>query len=151
MLCSGKDIAIYDSIAMPHATICRIKCAHIIKKGSRCQKCALYRKNLNSMCSRYRSCQSETSNRTAASSHINYKYLSTQEKIMCLQNLHKENRSTRKKLGNLERRVANVISDKGVPLEPELNSDLQQVMLDEEQSVLPQYSPGLFPYVFWKQ
>ena len=133
------------------ATIRHIKCAHIIEKGSRCQKCTLYIKSLNSMCSRYRSCQSETSNRTAASSHINYRYLSTPEKIIRLQNLHKENRSTRKKLGNLERRIANAIADKGVPLEPELNSDLQQVMLDEEQSVLSQYPPGSFPYVFWKQ
>ena len=108
VLCAGKDIAVYDSIAIPHATIRRIKCAHIIKKGSRCQKCTLYTKNLNSLCSQYRSCQSETSNRTAASSHINFKYLSTPEKIICLQNLHKENQSTHKKLRNLERRVANV-------------------------------------------
>ena len=71
--------------------------------------------------------------------------------MLYLQNLHKENRSNHKKLGNLERRVANVISDEGVPLEPELNSDLQQVMLDKEQSVLSQYPPGLFLYVFWKQ
>ena len=100
--------------------------------------CTRYGISLNSLCGQHRSCQSETSSRTAASSHINYKYLSIPEKIIRLQNVHKENRLTRKKLENLER-IVNVISRRGVRLEPELNSDLQQVMIDEEQFVLSQY------------
>ncbi len=115
----------------------------------RCQKCTDYRRTLNAMACRV--CQSKSTDRTAPSSHTNYRYLSSPEKNDRLRQLHQENRSAHKKIERLKAKLADVIAKRGVSLESETTSDLHQVMQDEEQQALSKFPPGSFQYVFWQQ
>ncbi len=87
-LTGTRVVASYDSRALPVPTIRHSECALVVaKEGSlRCQKCTDYRRTLNGMASRV--CLSKSAERTAPSSHTNYRYLSSPEKVDRLRQLH---------------------------------------------------------------
>ena len=119
------------------------------KDHTRCNQCVTYRRSLAVMASRHslqRSIQ-----KTAPSSHTNYRYLSSPEKIDRLRQLHQCNRSVQKKLCRLKARVAEMISTTNVQLDVETTSDLCAIMELEEESILKKYPEDSFQRVFWQQ
>ena len=89
--------------------------------------------------------------KTATSSHTNYKYLPKPKKIDHLRQLHQCNRSVQKKLCRLKARVAEMISTTNVQLDVETTSDLCAIMELEEKSILKKYPEDSFQRVFWQQ
>lgn len=87
----------------------------------------------------------------APSSHTNYRYLSTPEKIERLRGLHQESRSAQKKLHRIQVKVAEYIESRGVTLDAETTVDIQQIMQEHEHHIIRQFPPGSFQSVFWKQ
>ena len=55
-----------------------------------------------------------TVNRVATTSHVNYSYLSTPEKLEWLKRLHKENRLASMRITRLKAMLAKVIAEKGI-------------------------------------
>ena len=105
--------------------------------------CDGYRSNLHSLASREASYT--TPNRT---SHANYRYLSTPEKIDRLHDLHRETRAYRLKVERLQAKLASVTALHGVTLDEETTSDLHHIMLEEEEQAVQQDG---FQKIFWQQ
>ena len=96
-----------------------------------------YRRTLAVMasCPGHRKDQQQVVKRTAPSSHINYRYLSSPEKIDHLHRLHEDSQSIQKKVHRLRSRITQMISSSGVTLDDEIISDLHEIMQDKEQKI----------------
>ena len=140
-------IARYDSRLLPSPTIRHCHCSILLdSEAPRCLVCSDYRRVLHAMMSR-----TSTSDKTVTSSHANYRYLTTPEKVDRLRHLHKENRTAKLKIQRMKEKLSRVITEKGVSLDEETTEDLHQVMVEEEKKVTKSLEPGSFPHIFWEQ
>ncbi len=78
-------------------------------------------------------------------------YLTSPEKNERLQELHRQHRITQKQLHRLQVKVEKLIEEKGVCLDEPLTTDLQQVIVDEEQQMVRRFPEGSFQHIFWQQ
>ena len=151
----SRIVAYHNARALPEPTIRHNECAVILARdGSRvdrCQRCTDYRRTLHAMVSRQSQSQHKSISNATLSSHTNYRYLSTPEKIERLGSLHHENRSAQKKLQRLRVKVAEMIASRGISLDAETTGDSQQIMEEEEHHVLRKFPPDSFQSVFWQQ
>ena len=115
----------------------------------RCNQCTTHRRSLGIMASRH-SLQRSTE-RSALSSHTNFRYLSTPEKVERLRQLHRCNRSAQKKQHRLKANVAEMISRKNIQLDVETTSDLCTIMKQKEECISRMYPEDSFQRVFWQQ
>jgi len=93
----------------------------------------------------------QSSERTAPSSHTNYRYLSTPEKVDRLHQLHTSCRSTQKRLHRLKTQVADLIARQSVSVDADIAADLSVIMAEEEESIVSKYPEDSFQRVFWQQ
>ena len=132
----------------PHPTIRHSDCELVLfsEGADRCRKCNDYRSTLHALCSR-------ESRRTKPdrSSHANYRYLSTPEKIDRLYDLRHESRIAQKKMDRLRAKLAAITDSHGVSLDDTTSSDLYQIMEEEEQQVAHRFPQGSFQQIFWQQ
>ena len=112
----------------------------------RCQQCNNHRSTLHALASR-------ESRRTKPdrSSHTNYRYLSTPEKIDRLHDLRHENRIGQRKLDRLQAKLASLTASHGVSMDENTSSDLHKIMEEEEEQVLGRFPRGSFQHIFWQQ
>ena len=89
--------------------------------------------------------------RTDCSSHTNFRYLSTPEKIDRLKGLRLESCKAQKKLDRLKAKLTEVTENQGISLDEQTTSDLHQIMVAEEQHVLKEYPRNSFQRIFWQQ
>ena len=85
------------------------------------------------------------------SSHINYRFLSTPEKVARLHCLRRKNRALSLRIKRLNSKVAAAIETDGVILDGQTSTDIQTIMEDENKLVCSKYPKNSFPFVFWKQ
>ena len=131
------------------ATIRHAQCSILVPTTTpRCARCTEYRHSLRSMRARSTKPPEEE---TASSSHINYRYLSTPEKLERMKTLHRTNRAARMKIERLKVKLKNAIDNKGVSLDREVTYDLHQVMEEEEEKAMSDVQPGSFRHIFWQQ
>lgn len=81
---------------------------------------------------------------------VNYKFLSTPEKIARLRDFQREKCALKRKISRLQVRIASVVNNIGVVLDEQTSSDLHQIML-EEQSTIDKLPEDSFQSVYWKQ
>ena len=150
-LCTGTHIiARFDSRPLPWPTIRHSKCEFLVSSGtSRCANCSEYRHILLTMSRR--ASVGKSTEKTATSSHTNYRYLSTPEKHKRMKSLHRESRVVHMRLQRMEVRLRKAIEDKGVCLDTEVTDDLRHVMESEDDRVMRDIEPGSFRHLFWKQ
>ena len=84
-------------------TIRHVNCEVIVAQGgdactSRCSSCTQYRKTLCALVRRSNTIDLKASDRSDPSSHTNYRFLTSPEKVKRLENLHHQHRITEKKL-----------------------------------------------------
>lgn len=74
------------------STIRHVNCSMLVKPGVRCEQCKLYRNNsLLRQLNRLKMVKEDKENdKSAASSHVNYRFLTPIQKDECLKNLHVE-------------------------------------------------------------
>lgn len=147
-----NQVAFHDSSDVLKPTIRTTACDTIClpEESDRCSSCAQYRYILNAMLYRHR--KSEVSGQCVdPSSHTNYRYLSTPEKVERMHNLHKSARLCRKQVDRTKTRLAAVIEERGVLVDDELHGDLAKVMQDNSSKVLKAYPAGSFARIFWEQ
>ena len=84
------------------------------------------------------------------SKHVNYRYMSTPEKISQMQALRRDNRVLSKRLTRLRSKIPSVVEVEGVEVGNEMSSDLWDIVSEESPSVeaLPEDS---FRKLFWEQ
>ena len=117
-----------------HPTICHSKCAVILAEGSgskRCCECQKYHKTLHSMLSRQQKACS--SSKTAPSSHVNYRYLTTSERMTDLNtNLQ---RQTKRQVDHLSAKIAENTEHKGVIVDEGIHNDLTEIVNEHTSKV----------------
>ena len=144
--CTGTRIVAYhDTRSFSEPTIRHSDCEMILSsKGvDRCQKCTDYRSTLHALASR--ECRRTKPDRT---SHTNYRYLSTPEKLDRLHELCRENRLAHMKIERLWAKLTQITANVGVSLDESTTSDLHQVMQEEEEQVAQKFPPGSFQHIF---
>ena len=149
MYTGGRIVAYHDTQSLPHPTIRHSDCELVVlssRRASRCWKCNQYRTSLHALASRENN--HTTSNRT---SHANYRYLSTPEKIDRLHELSHENRLAMMKIKRLRSKLTNIVASHGILLDESTTNDLQQVMQEEEEQVVKKFPQGSFQLTFWQQ
>ena len=147
-LTGTQVVARVDPRLVP-ATIRHAQCSLLVPTTTpRYARCTEYRHILRSMRARSTKPPEE---KTASSSHINYRYLSTPEKLERMKTLHRDNRAAHMKIERLKVKLKNAIDNKGVSLDREVTDDLHQVMEEEEEKAMSDVQPGSFRHIFWQQ
>lgn len=115
---------------------------------SRCCSCHGYRKTLNSMLFRHKKCDRGS---TELSSHTNYRYFNTPEKVNRLEKLHKHARTSQQRIKRLKKKIASIVEDKGVEVDKEIHEDLSSIMKENSPKVTEAYPADSFARIFWEQ
>lgn len=136
-----------DIIGKP--TIRHTACPVLIEEGKRCSSCKEYRKSLHAMTSRYMTTQLNE-NRTAADSHVNYRYLTSSEKNERLSRLHQINKAAKRRITILENKIEEISNSVGESVDKQTHQDLLTILQENEeyQRKLP---AGSFKELFWNQ
>ena len=81
---------------------------------------------------------------------MNYRFLSSPEKVERLRQIRTENLAMKRKIGNLEARINDIICNEGIELDDDTTSDLHQIMMENDSTIskLPEDS---FQRICWKQ
>ncbi len=132
------------------STVRASKCNLIVSGGSKCDFCRKYRSVLRAMDSRRKKC-SPSSEKTAISSHVNFRYLSTPEKTQRLTNLRAEVVQQKRKIEFLEEKVKMLTEASGVEVDKEIHDDLGGIMEEMTEEVEKQFDENSFERVFWNQ
>ena len=148
---TGKHlVAVEESNTLGHPTIRHNECEMLLVTSSkRCQKCEVHRKSLFSLLSRKESRRDTDS--CAPDSHVNYRFLSTPEKITRLQRLHSLQRSTKQQLERLKQKLARAIESDGVVVADSMSHDLQEIMEENTSTVANAFPENSFERLFWEQ
>ena len=117
--------------------------------NSRCEKCKHYRKSLNSMLSRLQ--QKSTSDRVKPSSHTNYRFLSSPEKVDRLHRLHQENRMAKQQFERMKQRIRQLGEQDGILLDEMTHTDLKTIMQENAKEVADSFPAKSIQQLFWEQ
>ena len=130
-----------------HATIRHGKCEILIDSSqTQCPKCEAHRKGLHSLLSRIEN--GGNTDRSAPNSQENYRFLSTPEKIDRLQHLHSLQRCMKLQLARLERKLGQVIEEKGVVADDNIHYDLQEIMEENTPRITEAFPENSFERLF---
>ena len=149
----GTSVAYRDDQHLPHPTIRHIKCSLILPSSRtvhRCSNCVKHRATMFSQLRRHITNSSFALSKSI-SSHINYRYLTSPEKMQRLHSLQNERRNLLKRLIRLKAKIEEEVVGNGVLLDEEITGDLYSVMIDAEKKKLHDYPDGSFKKVFWDQ
>jgi hypothetical protein len=125
-------------------------CSFLIEnEKNRCNECMKHRKYLRVIKSRQAK-QTSMDQRTAIDSHVNYRYLSSQEKDDKIKKLHKELTATKRTLNNVKSKLNRAIQEEGHVLDNEISGYLKEILAIGEnlKNELPE---GTFRRIFWQQ
>ena len=144
-------VAYYDQL---HLTIRHVRCLWKLPEGtsgSRCQICKQYRNVLRSGLNRLlKQQQQPNSESTGASSHTNYRYLTSSQKDQRMRNLHNEVRKKERQIQSLHKKVEDIIREEGVKVDSNMHSDLLTIMNKHSPSG-DDANDTKFKEIFWQQ
>ena len=115
--------------------------------ASQCHLCKSNRKTLFSLLSKSR--KRKHSDGTSPSSHTNYRFLSTPEKIKRLQRLHRLHRNDQRRITRLRTALDGAIEQRGVTVDDDLHQDLRGIVKNNNDFISSNYQPGSFARLFW--
>ena len=130
-------IAREDSSSFPYPTIRHESCAVLLSRDDpllRCIACSEYRKSLRAQLS----WQERTADRTDPSSHVNNRYLTSQEKGMQLKKLHDSTRSLARKVSRMQARIKASIERDGIVVDDNMHGDIHTIMSEESATIYSQ-------------
>ena len=137
-------------------TIRHVNCEVIVAQGkdtctSRCSSCTQYRKTLCALARRSNPIDLKASERSDPSSHTNYRFLTTPEKINRLGSVDHQHRITQKKLFHLQEKLQKIIYLQAVAIDEDDDTDMCTIMAEEEAQFLNSYPEGSFQHLFWEE
>ena len=133
-------------------TIRHVQCSWKLPEsasGVRCQTCVKYRSVLRSALSKLTSQDQRTTTSCDPSSHTNYRYLSTPEKVERLKNLHDVVRSKERQIQYLKRKVDDIVQAEGIKVDEGLHKDLVTIMKKNKPD--ENATERKFKEIFWQQ
>lgn len=84
-------------------------------------------------------------------SHTNYRYLTDLEKNGRLKELHRNNRIAQRKIAHLKEKLTEKIEIEGEQVDDLTNTDLKEIMDENDSNIEALYSKDSFIYLFWRQ
>ena len=148
----GTRIVAEDTTSLGVSTIRHVECDMLVESTqARCSQCTNYRKQLHAYLSRQENAASAMIDRTAPDSHVNYRYLTTQEKHDRLQRLHQLQRSTKLQVERLKRKLTQTIEENSVVLDDSTHRDLQEIKIENTPRVAGSFPENSFERLFWEQ
>ncbi len=153
-LLGSNQVAFHDTSS---STIRTSSCAVLVRPKVRteievrCSCCSNYRKTLNSMLFRAAKQDKSGADGSDPSSHVNFRYLSSPQKVNRLQKLHKSVRVSNQRVERLKTRLASVIEKRGIQVESDLHEDLTNIMQDNSKKITDSYPADSFARIFWEQ
>ena len=139
-------VAIVDSARTGILSIYHVSCEVLIDESmtpARCSACKKHRKLLLTMALR-----NQKDERAHPSSHTNYTYLSTPEKYERLHRLHTQCKISRLHIARLQKKLQELIEERGVYLDDSLDRDLKQILVDTTEEVHQCYQLNHFNIYF---
>ena len=132
-----------DTQAIPQPTVRHNRCTMLLSEEdpSRCQQCSVYRRTLHVLV--HRRSQEQPQHLSTPSSHANYRYLSTPQKVDRLRQLHHGSRCLQKQLRRREDSIAALIAKEGVTLDVETSQDIGTIMTEENANIASKYPAQL--------
>jgi hypothetical protein len=147
---AGNPVAYYDLRHLPLPTIRHRNCTVFVRNDTmRCHACEDYRPYLHSFATREKKRTLESA--TSATSSMNYRYLTSPEKMARLQTTKKETRALRMQLKRLEKKLSDALENDGVVLDDELSKDITTIINEVDSRVQHEHKEDTFQYIFWKQ
>ncbi len=141
----------YVDRSLPAATVRSNDCKLLLPPGytqSRCSNCIKNRATISRQLSR--SVVSVASH-TTPSSHTNYRFLNRTQLVSRLQQTHHQLRLSVKQIDRLKTKIADAVAQKGIQVDEELHSGLQQIMSTESSRIANSLTPDSFQQLFWQQ
>lgn len=93
---------------------------------------------------------SPTAEQVGTASHVNFRYLSTPQKMQRLKNLSQDRRNLKQKIWKLQSKLNKAYETSSVELDSETSQDLQAVMDEQDASVQGKFPDDSFEAIFWK-
>lgn len=149
MIPDNERVAHVDDTLLPYPTVRHCNCEMLIV-GERCESCLQYRHTLRTLVSRSQA-QPSSSSRVKPSSHVNYRWLSDDEKKKRLQLLHQSARAANRKVKNLGERLKELSRTHGCTVEQSTHQDLKEIMRRSAQLIAEEHPNGSFARIFWQQ
>ena len=84
-------------------------------------------------------------------SHVNFRYLSDDQKVHRMHNMKAVVQATRSRLIYLEKQLVDTTKVKGVEVNSELHSDLVSIAQENQQQIHDSHPEGSFQQLFWNQ
>lgn len=149
---NGTISAYLDSVPTHGTKTVRSSRCELITDQNKCTYCTAYRNNLRALHARNQkeSTQSKQE-KVEASSHTNYRYLSSPEKKARMANLHMKAKALTQQVEQLQKRIKELTAVNGVNLEPTLDADIREIINSNDAAVNQSYTKESFEYLFWKQ
>ena len=145
-------VAYVDTQVLSSPTIYHRKCHLVFASGDvRCLLCKQLRKSLHAVYSRLSKQSHDKENRTAPSSHVNYRHLSTPEKQERLSRLHDAVRVARRRPQRIEARLERTIEKVGESVDSEMHKELCSIASGNDVSIQNSFAPGSCGRIFWDQ
>ena len=118
------------------------QCSVLLYKfdGNRCTTCSSYRSSLNRAVTR----KERESTEPVPHIHTNNRYLSSPAKNAKLHKLQQKNRSYQKLITRLKEKLADVTSKDGVSLGDDMDSDLKEIIVQEDEGIREKHPEGSF-------
>ena len=88
---------------------------------------------------------------TSATSSVNYRYLTSPEKMARLHSTKNESRALKMRLKRLEAKLAEMVEKNGVTIDDALSEDMCKMMAENDRRVQEEFKEDTFQYIFWKQ
>ena len=125
---------------------CEVLC-HPSRYTHRCKSCQLFRSTLRSSVIRVTSVDKHTS----ATSHTNYRNLSSAEKATRLKNLHHSVRIVKQQVHRLKTKIGQLIDNQGVSLQDDDATDISEIFTECSTSIDKRYPTESPQRIFWEE
>ena len=127
-------------------TVRHVDCHLIVEtQDERCDMCKQFRKQLNSLVSRFR-----RTNSTPTSICTNFRYMTSPQKIQRLKELQTEKHILQKNVARLKDKIAKHTNLQGASLSKPIEEDIISIASAHHHKILKTYPDNSFQSIFWK-
>lgn len=116
---------------------------------AKCDACRGYRTNLRTMYNRWQ--KKKAVDVSSASSHTNERYLNTPGKKAKLSKLRNKARAAKEEVKKLRKKIKEMNEKCGEIVDPELHTDLFDIMRSKQEQINKAYPENSFARLFWEE
>ena len=107
--------------------------------GTRCNACTKYRLTLNALLHKK---HKKSDDRSDPSSHTNFRYLNTPQKMLRMRRLNVRYRNTQARVKCLKQNLARAVQERGISVDDEISKDMVAIMAENSSQVASKYAKG---------